>query len=170
MADKSRAYYEEELRGIEPCSEEEMRGLVPAVLRQDRAARDRFIEGNLHRVYDAAAFFTTEAIPFMDLVQEGNLRLLELMNTLKEDCGSYGTLLNREINEAMEHYVTEEEDSLRAKEELKVRLNVIDEVCVRLAEEYGREATAEEVAEKMQMSVEDVRYLMKIALSAIKRD
>ena len=58
----------------------------------------------------------------------------------------------------------------RAKEELKVRLNVIDEVCVRLAEEYGREETAEEVAEKMKMDPEDVRYLMKIALSAIKRD
>ncbi len=170
MAEKSRAYYEEELRGIEPCTEEEMKQLVPALLCQDRKARDRFIEGNLHRVFDAAAFFTTENISFMDLVQEGNLRLMELTGSLNENCNSFGTLLNREINEAMENYVTEEEDSMRAKEELKVRLNVIDEVCVRLAEEYGREATAEEVAEKMQMSVDDVKYLMKIALSAIKRD
>ena len=72
MAEKSRAYYEEELRGIEPCTEDEMKQLVPALMCQDRKARDRFIEGNLHRVFDAAAFFTTKNISFMDLVQEGH--------------------------------------------------------------------------------------------------
>jgi len=170
MAEKSRAYYEEDLRGIEPCSEAEMKELIPRILSGDRTARNRFVEGNLHRVYDAAAFFATETVQFMDLVQEGNLKLMLLSQELSSDAASYGAFLNREINTAMEDYVTEEEDSERAKEELKVRLNVLDEVCVRLAEEYGREATAEEVAEKMNMDPDDVRYLMKIALSAIKRD
>ena len=169
MAEKSKAYYEEDLKGIEPCSEEEMRALFPMILENDKNARDRFVEGNLHRVYEAAAFFATETIQFMDLVQEGNLQLLMLLSSLPEATDDLGSFLNRKINSAMENYVAEEEDSDRAKEELKVRLNVIDQVCVRLAEEYGREATAEEVAEKMKMDVDDVRYLMKIALSAIKR-
>ncbi|MBR3036815.1 MAG: hypothetical protein IKI54_05945 [Lachnospiraceae bacterium] len=169
MAEKSKAYYEEDLQGITDCTEEEMQDLALRIRAGEKEARDRFVEGNLRRVYEAAAFFETEKIQFMDLVQEGNLKLLMLMSDLPER-GAYGALLNREINSALEDYVTQEEDSDRAKEELKVRLNVIDEVCVRLAEEYGREATAEEVAEKMKMDPEDVRYLMKIALSAIKRD
>ena len=169
MAEKSKAYYEEDLQGITDCTEEEMQDLVRRIHAGDERAKDRFVEGNLRRVYEAAAFFETENIQLMDLVQEGNLKLLMLLHDLPEDA-SYGALLNREINSALEDYVSQEEDSDRAKEELKVRLNVIDEVCVRLAEEYGREATAEEVAEKMNMDPEDVRYLMKIALSAIKRD
>jgi len=47
---------------------------------------------------------------------------------------------------------------------------VIDEVCVRLTEEFGREPTAEEVAMKIGREPSEVKYLMRIALSAIKKD
>ena len=72
--------------------------------------------------------------------------------------------------EAMEAFLESEEEAQKAGEELKTMLNVIDEVCVRLTEDLGREPTAEEVAEKIGRDPSDVKYLMRIALSAVKKD
>ena len=174
MAEKSKAIYESDILGIEKCAEEEMKGLLGQMSSGDKKAENRLIEGNLYRVYEAAAFFESEKVSFMDLVQEGNLAMLLCARTLAKNGlkgrQTVGKQLDISIKEAMEAFVSSEEESYRAAEELKIKLNVIDEVCVRLAEEYGREATSEEVAEKMQMDPDDVRYLMRIALSAIQKE
>ncbi|GEM_PF-4517675 len=173
MAEKSKAYYGEELALIEKCSEDEMKELIPLVVSGDRNAENRMIEGNLYRVYEAAGYFATEKISFMDLVQEGNIALVLLLRGLKNSKNPVRGLSRRmdiAIKDAMESFVSEEEESLRAAEEMKVRLNVMDEVCTRLAEEYGREATAEEVAEKMDMEPDSVRYLMRVALAALSKE
>ena len=74
------------------------------------------------------------------------------------------------IRYAMEAYKEQENEAYKAGVELKTKLNVMDEVCVRLAEQYGREATAEEVADVMKMDVDDVKYLMRIALDAVQKE
>ena len=67
-------------------------------------------------------------------------------------------------------FLDAEEDSRKAGQELSDKLNLMDKACVLLAEKHGREATAEEVAEALEMEVDEVRYLMRIALNAIKKE
>lgn len=170
MADKSRMYLEAELAGIEKCTDEEIQGLLPLAYSGDKEAVSRLVEGNMYRVVEAAGYFQTEDIPFMDLLQEGNMALF-LFCTSEEYGDEYSSMrMDAAIREAIESFVEEEEDSHRASEELKTTLNVIDEVCVQLTDKLGREPSTEEVAEMMKMDADDVKYLMRIALNAIKKD
>jgi len=67
-------------------------------------------------------------------------------------------------------FIEQEAESARASEELKARLNVIDVLCTKIAEEEGREATVEELSEKLNMEPSDVKYLMRIAISALEKE
>ena len=78
--------------------------------------------------------------------------------------------MNTAIHEALRSFASQEDDSKRAGEELSARLNLLNDVCVKLAEELGREATAEEVGKKVSMDPDDVKYLMRIALAAVNKE
>ena len=170
MAGKTKEMYFQELEGILPCSEEELKELFPKAFAGDEKARNRLIEGNLYRVYEAAAYFSHSHARFMDLVQEGNIALMLKISEISAFTDNTESEIDEEIRKAMEAYKASENEAYKAGVELKTRLNVMDEVCVKLAEDLGREPTEEEVAEKMGMDPEDVKYLMKIALSALKRE
>jgi len=170
MSDKSRAMFVTEMEALPHCSESEMEELIPRAAEGSREALDRLVEGNLYRVYEAAAFFSEEEDLLMDLIQEGNMALFLCLSEETEYTESTERRMNAAIHEAMENFMTEEKDEKAVGEELKTRLNVIDEVCVRLTEKFGREPTAAEVAEVMKMDESDVKYLLKIAISAIKKD
>lgn len=169
MAEKSKAYFESELSGIAPCTDEENISLFFADRKGDRAAESRFIEGNLHRVYEAARYFASQDIPGMDLVQEGSLALLLSFRSL-ESPSDIGETLDAAIREAMERFVTEETNSTAASRELVRRLNALDELTVEMSEKLEREPSAEELAAVMDMDPDDIRYLMRIALTAINKD
>jgi len=170
MEESVKNLYEEELSAIKPCTEEEMAALFEKLQNGDAKAESRLLEGNLYRVIEAANYFENEQVPAMDLIQEGNMALLLAIRGVKKYGKDTDAIFNIAIRGAMEDYLAQEEDSNKAAEELKVKLNVIDEVCIRLADELGREATADEVAAKINMDVDDVKYLMRIALSAINKD
>ena len=170
MSDKSRIMFQAEIERLRRCSPEEMEDLIPRAAEGSQEALDRLVEGNLYRVYEAAAFFTKKEDLFMDLLQEGNLALLLCLSEEYEYTESTERRMDAAVHEAMERFMEEEQAEKKIGEELKTRLNVLDEVCVRLTESLGREPTAEEVAELMKMDPGDVKYLLKIALSAIKKD
>ena len=77
------------------------------------------------------------------------------------------SLVESQVRQALKQIVDEQEESNKVGETLAAEINVMNEVTRRLAQEFGREATAEEVAEKMQMEVDEVKELMKIALNAV---
>ncbi|MBO7364756.1 MAG: hypothetical protein J6Z23_01340 [Lachnospiraceae bacterium] len=169
MAEKSKAYFESELSGIAPCTEEENVSLFFASRQGNKDAEARFIEGNLYRVYEAARYFSGTGVPHMDLVQEGSLALLIAFRSLESPSG-IGPETDRAIREAMERFAEEETNSAKASSELARRLNLLDEQAAELCEKLDREPTAEELADSMRMDPDDVRYLMRVALSAVKKD
>ena len=170
MPDVSREYYERELQHISRCTEEEMESLFPQAFSGNKEAVSRLVEGNMYRVREAASWFSKDRPYFMDLVQEGNMALFLFITSEEYYSDASPYRMDAAIREAMENFVSEEEESDRAKNELKTMLNVIDEVTIRLTEELGREPTAEEVAAKIGRDPSDVRYLLRIALSAVKKD
>jgi len=167
MNEALKSLYLEEVDGIKRCTAEEMEQLF---MEGSDEAKARLIEGNLFRVTEAARFFESPVAAFMDLVQEGSLALTMFVHAQDGFSKSTEAEMDAAIDEALRTYAAQEEDSRKAGEELSVRLNVLNEVCVKLAEELGREATAEEVGKKVNMDPEDVRYLMRIALTAVNKD
>ena len=170
MKESSKEFFEREINQIPHCTEEEMEDLMPAAYNGDQNAVSRLVEGNMFRVMEAASYFTKGKLNFMDLVQEGNLALFMFCTSEEYYSESSVWRMDAAIREAMENYAEAEDEASKSAEELKTMLNVIDEVCVRLTEEFGREPNAEEVAEKIGREPSDVRYLMRIALSAVKKD
>jgi len=170
LANRNKEYYMEELQGIEPCTKEEMTELLPKAASGDKKSYERLVEGNLSRVYEAASFYSGSHARFLDLVQEGNLALMVVLKNISSYDDKTEGLIDKAIRFAMEAYKEQENEAYKAGVELKTKLNVMDEVCVRLAEQYGREATAEEVADVMKMDVDDVKYLMRIALDAVQKE
>jgi len=170
MPDKSKAMYTAETEALPRCTPEEMETLIPRAFEGSKEALDRLVEGNLYRVHEAADYFAPEESLYMDLLQEGNMALFLCLSEEEEYTESTEHRMNAAIHEAMELFLEEEREEKDIGEELKTKLNVIDEVCVRLTEKLGREPAASEVAELMKMDESDVKYLLKIALSAIKKD
>ena len=170
MKETSRDFLERELNQISRCTEEEMDTLFPMAYSGDTEAVSRLVEGNMYRVMEAAAYYAKGKVNFMDLVQEGNLALFLFCTSEEYFSEASPWRMDAAIREAMEAFLETEEEAQKAGEELKTMLNVIDEVCVRLTEDLGREPTAEEVAEKIGRDPSDVKYLMRIALSAVKKD
>ena len=157
----------EELAAMEHLTPEETAALFEE---GSEEARKRIIEGNIYRVAEAAHYFESEHIPYMDLVQEGNLALTLFVYETEHYVPETEEQMNTVIHEALRNFASQEDDSKRAGEELSARLNLLNDVCVKLAEELGREATAEEVGKKVGMDPDDVKYLMRIALAAVNKE
>lgn len=170
MSERSKELYLSEYAAIRPLSPAENAELMQLKAAGDETAVTRLVEGNMFRVNEAASCIKGGSRLFMDLVQEGSLALFMAVAEFEEYEEGFEALLDARILDAMKAFLEEEEESAKAGQELSDKLNLIDKVCEMLAEKHGREATAEEVAEIMQMEVDDIRYLMRIALNAIKKE
>ena len=162
--------YLKEIGAVPLLTPEEEMDLAIRKSQGDVKAKNRLIEANLRLVVSIAKRYTGRGMSFLDLVQEGNMALFLFITSEEYYSDASPYRMDAAIREAMENFVSEEEESDRAKNELKTMLNVIDEVTIRLTEELGREPTAEEVAAKIGRDPSDVRYLLRIALSAVKKD
>lgn len=164
----SRVYdmYLEELRAIEACSEEETAELLGRLPADE--ARKRLVEGSLGYVVQAARDYRDKGVDIADLIQEGNMAVMLLVENYRE--GDFFQLRELAVRTAMEQLVGEQADSSRIGEKLAAAINVLNEVTTRLAQELGRQATLSELAEKMQMSEDEVSRLMKTAVNAVTLD
>lgn len=177
MEERVYQMYEEEMEGILPCSREEIAGLLVRLKKGEEDARTRLIEGHLGQVADWAQEYGEKGVDLSDLVQEGNMALMMAVQAYEKVAAAvqgeevyvdaFLSVVESQVREAMKRVVEEQEESDQVGETLAAKINVMNEVTRRLAEEYGREATAKEVAEKMQLDVDEVKELMKIALNAV---
>lgn len=157
--------YQEELKNIVPCSLEEQKELIEMLLQGDETVAKRLVEGNLFRVIKIAQEFVDKGVLVEDLVAEGNLALTLAVDSYVT--GDFNEFVEDAIRSAMKEIVAEQESYGETGINLAAMLNVLDEVSRRLAEEYGREATVTEIAEKMKMSEEQIKQLTKMALDAV---
>lgn len=175
MEDRVYQMYEEEMEGIAPCSREETEALLGRLKKGEDAARTRLIEGYLGQVTAWAREYENQGVDLADLVQEGNMALMTAVQAYERVASSaegahvdaFLSVAESQVREAIKRILAEQEKSDQTGEHLAVEINVMNEVTRRLAEEYGREATAEEVARTMQKDVDEVKELMRMALNAV---
>ena len=166
---KALRMFEEDLRSIEPCSDEEMRALL-AGDRDDEATAARFMEGNLYRALRIANEFGTDLADPMDLVQEGSIAILSFFREEKAWTEDSGERLDSAIRSAASAFAEEEKLSLETAKELASKLNMLDFLTTKIAEKTGREATIEELSQAMDLPEDEIEYLLHEALTAVNKE
>ena len=160
--------YMEELSLILPCGEEEERRLLEAIAEGDKEAKSRMVEGMLSLSFEIARQYEKEGVYLEDLVQEANMALMQFVDCYEE--GDFREQLKAEIHRALQEYMEQEEIEDKIEEEMTARANVLFEVSRIMAEDLGREATLEELSEKMKMEPDEIREIMKMTVNAVTVD
>lgn len=167
--------YLDELSAIPECTKEEIESLLKSLPNEE--AIKRLAEGSLAYVVREAANYTGKDVEISDLVQEGNMALLLVLKNYAAhpaadgDAVSYfETLRERAVHMAMEAVTQDQKQNEQTAEKLTASVNVLNVVMTKLAEELGREPKLSEIAEKMQMSEDEVQTVMKEAINAVAVD
>ena len=169
MHDDFYQMYLEEMGAIAPCTREEQIRLFKEAVKGREEAKKRLVEGNLRAALEYAKEYDGKGVLLTDLVQEANMALVMALEEYleMENRPEFDLFLGEKIREALKLAVKEQEFADRTGEELAARVNVLSQVSQLLAGELGREATVEELAEKMKMTVEEIKGIMKMAMDAM---
>ena len=157
--------YMEEIAAIPPCSEAENAKLLGEIRNGNKAARERLIEGNLKNALFFVQDYINKGVQMADLIQEASLELMMLADEGFE--GSFEKLLESRIRVRMEEIINDQKKEADIEEEMLARVNVLQEVSKSMAEELGREAKLSELAERMKMTEDEVREIMKVTMDAL---
>lgn len=157
--------YMEEIAAIPPCSEAENAKLLGEIRNGNKAARERLIEGNLKNALFFVQNYINKGVPMADLIQEASMELMMLADEGFE--GSFEKLLESRIRVRMEEIINDQKKEADIEEEMLARVNVLQEVSKSMAEELGREAKLSELAERMKMTEDEVREIMKVTMDAL---
>jgi len=131
----------------------------------DKGAQECLVNGNLGYVAEIAREYASERIDILDLIQEGSMALMLLVKYYKE--GDFEAMRERAVRTAMKAWCEGQSENEQIKEKMAGYINVLNKVTTVMAQELGREATIEEIAQKMQMSEDEIRVLMKEAVNAV---
>ena len=169
MHDNFYQMYLDEMGEITPCTGEEQLNLISDLRKGNQEAKKRLIEGNLRTALEYAKEYDGKGVLLSDLVQEANMALLMAVEEYAKAGGENGfdSYVAEKIKKSLELAVEEEASADQTGEELAARVNVLQQIAQTLAAELGREATVEELADKMKMSVDEIRGIMKMAMDAV---
>lgn len=157
--------YLEELESILPCGTEEEAELLEAVLVGDKQAKKRLVESKLRAAAAIAEEYKEKGLPIGDLVQEANMALF--LFTEEYAGGDFNGQMEVQVRGAIAEALAAQETELNVEEEVTARVNVLKDISASMAEELGREATVEELAERMKMTTDEIKGIMKLTLDAM---
>ena len=157
--------YLEELDQIDELEKEEEEKLLALLFNGDLSVRERLIEGNLKRALAYAKEYEDQGIGLNDLIQEASMALTAAVGGFSG--GDFQKFLEQEVRKALEAALKEQKMEQNIEEEITARANVLQQVSSVLAKELGREATVKELAEKMKMTEDEIKDIMKITLDAV---
>ena len=166
MAENFYEMYLEEMEQIRPLDHEEERAVLASAARGEKEARNRLVEGYLAAALGFAREYEGRGLPVSDLVQEANMAL---MMAAAEYDGSrnWREGLEERIRQGIEADLEDQRAEAEVEENMAARVNVLQTVSQVMAKELGREATVDELAEKMKMTPDEIKEIMKLALDAL---
>lgn len=169
MHDDFYQMYLEEMGDINPCTKEETELLLHDIKEGKDEAKKRLVEGNLKTALSYAKEYDGKGVLLTDLVQEANMALMMAVDRydgtpVKEEFDHFAATMMKEY---LQVAVDEEISAEQTGEELAARVNVLQTVSQALAKDLGREATIEELADKMKMTVDEIHGIMKMAIEAM---